>query len=67
MKMEIVFLGTGTSQGIPVVGCGCRICRSKNKKNNRTRASLLIREAGKTLLIDTATEFEERTAHSLLS
>jgi phosphoribosyl 1,2-cyclic phosphate phosphodiesterase len=55
--MEIIFLGTGTSHGIPVVGCGCGVCKSTDRKNKRTRASLLVRESGRSILIDTATEF----------
>ena len=40
--MKITFLGTGTSQGIPVIGCNCRICKSKAKKDNRLRSSIHI-------------------------
>ncbi len=55
--MEITFLGTGTSHGIPVLTCDCTVCTSNNPKNRRTRSSLWVRHKGTSLLIDTATEF----------
>ena len=55
--MEITFLGTGTSHGIPVMTCSCAVCQSEDPKNIRTRSSLWIRERDTSLLIDTATEF----------
>lgn len=55
--MMITFLGTGTSAGIPVVGCKCSVCQSEDPRNNRTRASVLISFNGKNLLIDTSTDF----------
>jgi phosphoribosyl 1,2-cyclic phosphate phosphodiesterase len=55
--MEITFLGTGTSHGIPVITCHCAVCQSDDPKNKRTRSSLWIREKETSLLIDTATEF----------
>lgn len=55
--MRITFLGTGTSHGIPVIGCGCAVCKSGNPKNKRTRASVLLETEDSFILIDTATEF----------
>lgn len=55
--MEITFLGTGTSHGVPVITCDCAVCQSDNPKNRRTRSSLWVRENETSLLIDTATEF----------
>lgn len=55
--MKIILLGTGTSQGIPVIGCECRVCKSKDPRNNRTRCSALINYDGHNIIIDTATEF----------
>ena len=52
----ITFLGTGTSNGIPVIGCGCAVCRSPNPRDNRGRTSALVRTGAATILIDTATE-----------
>lgn len=54
--MKVTFLGTGTSHGIPVIGCGCEVCRSENQRNARTRSSILIEYNGSSVLIDTATE-----------
>lgn len=54
--MKVVFLGTGTSFGIPVVGCECRICTSVDGRNRRTRHGLLVRRHGRTLLVDTPPE-----------
>jgi phosphoribosyl 1,2-cyclic phosphate phosphodiesterase len=53
---EITFLGTGTSNGIPVIGCDCQVCRSTDPRDRRTRTSALVRYKGHAVLIDTATE-----------
>jgi len=50
------FLGTGTSVGVPMVGCDCPVCKSSNPKNHRYRCSVLIRAPGGNLLIDTTPE-----------
>ncbi len=55
--MEVVILGSGTSHGVPVIACDCDVCRSTDKKDKRTRASLLVRHAGLEIVIDTAPEF----------
>jgi phosphoribosyl 1,2-cyclic phosphate phosphodiesterase len=54
--MRITFLGTGTSHGIPVIGCDCEVCKSENQKNMRTRSSILIEVNDRFVLVDTATE-----------
>ncbi|MCP4777168.1 MAG: MBL fold metallo-hydrolase [Planctomycetaceae bacterium] len=51
---EVILLGTGTSVGVPALGCDCAVCTSTNPKNNRTRCSVAIRTAEGTILIDTA-------------
>ena len=51
---QLVFLGTGTSVGVPMIGCGCDICRSTNPRNNRTRCSLVLGLPEGNLLVDTA-------------
>lgn len=53
---EITFLGTGTSNGIPVIGCDCATCLSSDPRDKRTRTSAVIRTRGRSILIDTATE-----------
>ena len=51
------FLGTGTSTGVPMIGCRCSVCSSKDPHNNRLRASALVKIKGKVILIDTGPEF----------
>ncbi len=57
---EIEFLGTGTSTGIPVIGCGCEVCRSADSHDKRLRASAIVRVAGKNILIDCGPDFREQ-------
>ncbi len=52
--LDITILGSGTSTGIPVVGCDCSVCRSTDQRNYRTRCSALICYAGHNILIDTS-------------
>ena len=54
--MQVTFLGTGTSRGIPTVGCHCGVCTSSNPKNNRLRSSILI-ESEAHIVIDTSVDF----------
>ncbi len=58
--MKITFLGTGTSMGVPVIGCKCAVCLSKNEKDKRLRTSALIESNGETFLIDTTPDFREQ-------
>ena len=55
--MKITILGSGTSTGVPMVGCSCAVCSSTDPKDNRTRASLLVENDGKFILVDTSTDF----------
>ncbi|MDR2178392.1 MAG: MBL fold metallo-hydrolase [Treponema sp.] len=56
--MKLRVLGSGTSDGIPVLGCGCPVCRSTDRRDRRLRSSLLIRGAGgEQVVIDTGPEF----------
>lgn len=55
--MKLLFLGTGTSVGVPMVGCRCRVCLSDNPRNKRARASVLIQAGRSNVLIDTTPEF----------
>ena len=54
--MRLVFLGTGTSYGVPQIGCGCRTCASADPRDRRTRSAALIESGGRRLLIDTPPE-----------
>lgn len=57
---EFTFLGTGTSQGVPIIGCHCAVCRSANPKNKRLRTAGLIRYKGKSVAIDAGPNFREQ-------
>lgn len=59
-NIKITFLGTGTSQGIPVIACNCKVCLSTEKKDNRLRTSILIETQGKTVCIDTGPDFRQQ-------
>ncbi len=54
--MRLVFLGTGTSYGVPQIGCGCRTCTSTDPRDQRTRTAALIESSARRLLIDTPPE-----------
>jgi phosphoribosyl 1,2-cyclic phosphate phosphodiesterase len=56
--MKLTILGSGTSHGVPVLGCGCAVCRSGDPKDQRTRASLFVAgNDGEAVVIDTGPEF----------
>ncbi len=55
--MKITFLGTGTSQGIPVIACPCEVCNSQNRKDNRLRTSVLIETDNEIFTIDAGPDF----------
>lgn len=58
--MKITFLGTGTSIGVPAIGCACAVCRSPDPRNKRRRSSLYVLAAGLHLVIDTPPDFREQ-------
>jgi phosphoribosyl 1,2-cyclic phosphate phosphodiesterase len=58
--VEVTLLGTGTSKGIPEIGCSCRVCRSPFVKDKRLRTSALVRTMGLTLLIDPSPDFRQQ-------
>jgi phosphoribosyl 1,2-cyclic phosphate phosphodiesterase len=55
--MEIIVLGSGTSQGVPLIGCGCPVCTSADPRNRRTRASIHVSMDGLHIQVDAAPEF----------
>lgn len=55
--MKVTFLGTGTSQGIPVIGCGCVVCKSADKKDKRLRVSVWVQTDDKSIVIDSGPDF----------
>lgn len=58
--MRITFLGTGTSMGIPMIGCQCRVCQSDNPKDERSRTSVWLEVKGVSLIIDTGIDFRQQ-------
>lgn len=58
--MKITFLGTGTSQGVPLISCTCRVCRSTDNKDKRLRSSVLIENEGQVFVIDTGPDFRQQ-------
>lgn len=58
--MKVTFLGTGTSQGVPVIACHCEVCQSKDLRDKRLRSSILIETQDKTLVIDTGPDFRQQ-------
>jgi phosphoribosyl 1,2-cyclic phosphate phosphodiesterase len=54
--MKVTILGSGTSTGVPMVGCSCRVCSSDDPGDKRTRASLLIQHEGRNILVDASTD-----------
>ncbi|MCH2044788.1 MAG: MBL fold metallo-hydrolase [Saprospiraceae bacterium] len=58
--MKVTFLGTGTSQGIPVIGCDCKVCTSPNPKDKRLRVSALLELSDKNILIDVGPDFRQQ-------
>ena len=57
---ELTFLGTGTSQGVPMIGCGCDVCRSTDPRDKRLRSSVLVRHEGLTILVDAGPDFRQQ-------
>lgn len=58
--VEVVFLGTGTSQGIPVIGCDCRVCVSDDPRDSRYRSSVLIKTNDHHILVDVSPDFRRQ-------
>jgi phosphoribosyl 1,2-cyclic phosphate phosphodiesterase len=55
--LQITFLGTGTSGGVPMIACDCVVCTSKNEKDKRLRSSILVQSEKTTLVVDTTPDF----------
>lgn len=63
-RTALEFLGTGTSQGVPVVGCQCAVCRSEDPRDNRLRTSAMVTYNGLRLLIDTGPDLRQQLLRS---
>ena len=58
--MKVTFLGTGTSTGVPSIGCECETCTSLDPRDKRLRVSAIIEHAGQSILIDTSSDFRQQ-------
>ncbi len=58
--MKVTFIGTGTSQGVPLICCECEVCRSSNPKDNRLRTSILIQSEQANVVIDSGPDFRQQ-------
>jgi phosphoribosyl 1,2-cyclic phosphate phosphodiesterase len=58
--MKLTFLGTGTSTGVPSIGCECETCTSDDPRDKRLRVSVIVEHAGKTVLVDTSADFRQQ-------
>lgn len=57
---KLTFLGTGTSQGVPVISCGCRVCSSPDSRDKRLRTAALVEQDGVVLVIDAGPDFRQQ-------
>lgn len=58
--MKITILGSGTSTGVPMVGCGCPVCSSDDPRDKRTRASIVVEAVDRYILVDTSTDLRKQ-------
>lgn len=66
--MEVTFLGTGTSQGVPLIACKCPVCSSGDPRDKRLRSSVLVTKGGKNIVIDAGPDFRQQMlAHHVQS
>lgn len=61
---ELTFLGTGTSQGVPMIGCDCDVCKSEDPKDKRYRSSVFVKYKGLEILVDAGPDFRSQMLRS---
>ena len=64
MSLSLTFLGTGTSQGVPVIACDCKVCKSSDPHDNRLRTSVLIQTKNQNIIIDSGPDFRYQVLKS---
>jgi phosphoribosyl 1,2-cyclic phosphate phosphodiesterase len=67
MKATLTVLGSGTSMGVPTLGCPCAVCHSSDPKDRRTRPSVMVSYAGKNVIIDTTPDFREQAIRECIT
>lgn len=67
MKAVLTVLGSGTSMGVPTIGCSCRVCTSADPHDRRTRPSILLEYGGRCVLIDTTPDFRQQAIREHIS
>lgn len=65
--MKITFLGTGTSTGVPSIGCDCETCLSDDPRDKRLRVSILVEHGGKKILVDTSIDFRQQALRAKIN
>lgn len=58
--LQITFLGTGTSSGVPMIGCDCEVCSSDNSKDRRLRSSILVQSKTTSIVVDSGPDFRQQ-------
>jgi phosphoribosyl 1,2-cyclic phosphate phosphodiesterase len=66
-SLRLTMLGSGTSMGVPSLGCECRVCHSPEPHDNRTRPSILLTAGGRNILIDTSPDFRQQALRAGLA
>lgn len=66
MQVDFTFLGTGTSQGVPIIGCDCEICTSKDPRDQRLRSAVLVKTASAQVIIDAGPDFRQQCLRAQL-
>lgn len=66
-NLKITFLGTGTSQGVPVIACSCKVCTSEDSKDNRLRSSILVSTNNENYVVDTGPDFRQQMLRNKVS
>ncbi len=65
--MKLTFLGTGTSTGVPSIGCRCETCLSDDSRDKRLRVSILVEHSGKKILVDTSIDFRQQALRAKIN